>query len=235
MINEQTKQLIKEHALENPKIECCGLIKQDQTIIRCVNRSESPEDSFIIKEDSMPDILAFYHSHVDGPFSEADKVMSEKSQTNAVLYSIATDSFDFYKPVGYQPPYENRPYLLSILDCYTLVMDYYKRELGVILPEIENVLRVKEVDWVNVTKDSENFHFLITHFKNNGFIEVSGPQKHDVIITSWGHIKGAIHSIIYLGNERILHHPAYELSLVENYKPSLKRKTLAILRYNKLT
>lgn len=79
----------------------------------------------------------------------------------------------------------------------------------------------------------------LNFLKHNGFHEVKTLKKHDVILTkTWNekwnkkyNITQAIHSMIYLGNSKILHHPWKLTSRIEKLNINHKLAITNILRY----
>ncbi len=101
------------------------------------------------------------------------------------------------------PPYEGRTYIHGIQDCYSLIRDYYRLDLGVILKEFPR-------DWQWWESGNEDLYSL--GFAKTGFkvIPLSQARPGDVFLAKLGRaaLRNNItnHGGIYLGNEEILHH-----------------------------
>jgi len=117
-------------------------------------------------------------------------------------------------------PYEGRPFLHGLFDCYTLVRDYYRNELGILLPT--NIQRTWE--W---WQTGENLYVENSKFFN--FEEVHNLQKNDLIVMS---LMSPVpnHGAIYLGDNNILHHQAGKFSTIQKLTFSLKSKISVIYR-----
>lgn len=243
MIDELVKETIKKHALmENPK-ECCGLIvskDNNKFAFPCKNFSETPNKTFAVSANDYltaskkGDVIAFYHSHMKNlNFSEFDKLNSENHKLPAIVYSIEEDDFNYYNPNGYEIPFINREYVMGYMDCFTLIRDYYSRELNIEIQDIDNKYR-----WIERRKEHPDAGKWITdlldHFLNNDFIEVKESKKYDVILCKTSFIKSPIHCLLWLDNNQFLHHPWGRKSCIEIYNNYWKFRTLYRLRHKSL-
>lgn len=252
-LNDTIKSEIKQHALnENPN-ECCGFIIEDKnskniTINKCKNISKNPLISFKISSQEylstkeIGEILSIYHSHPGDSFqfSELDKKISEAFNLKNIVYLIKKDDFIEYIPQGYENPYVGRQYYTGIFDCYTLVQDYFKRELNINindLPILEYPMRL--IDEKYVLKKFSTIENIIDyskkHAENNDFIEISNQnlKKHDLLILKNSGHGLPIHILIYLGNNNILHQTR-ETSLIEEYNTDFKKRVIHALRHKSL-
>jgi cell wall-associated NlpC family hydrolase len=80
-------------------------------------------------------ILAVVHSHPDAPAqpSEADRASCEATGLPWVIVSVREGQFEElhqFAPTGWQAPLLGRQFFHGVLDCYTLVRDWYRREAG---------------------------------------------------------------------------------------------------------
>lgn len=140
---------IKQHTLECYPEEMCGVLIEGD-FIPLANTADDPEKSFKLNEmDLFPyleKIGAVVHSHcqdskkptmfdVRTP-SIADVIGQELSRVPWLI--VGTEGINVTSPVEFprQPnnDYLERPFMWFINDCYTLVQDYYKFELGIELP-----------------------------------------------------------------------------------------------------
>ena len=226
----KNKNQIKKHATQQSPKECCGLIVFNDRveIVQAKNLSESPNQHFFIDPKSylyashLGEIKGIYHSHLNNPkFSEMDKQNSERTKLWNVLYNITDDSFHSYWPKNYKYKYCGRAFQIGIMDCYTLVQNYYEAELKVKLKKY-----TREENW------SKEAPILFNkEFSKNGLVEVKNPRKHDIITIKGPNEKIATHLLIYLGNNEILHHPRFGESTIEIYSSIYRRLTEKILRY----
>lgn len=238
MLTSELKRRIRAHAWINVPRECCGLIFESGDLECCQNLSKTPEKHFLISpievkkfKEKHGKIWGFYHSHaVSDSFSREDTAVAHRLKLNCVLYNTPSGAFSVYEPPKNPLPYLSRPFALGTLDCLTLAIDYYKQELNIDIADFYDERRAV-TGWDKLPENTPDNNFLKEHFMKHGFHEVKEPQKHDLILTSYGNIKCPIHCLIYLGDNLILHHPPNSLSLNEWYNFRLKRQTKAILRH----
>ena len=85
------------------------------------------------------------HSHPDAAAlpSEADRVACEASGLPWYIVAVAKDldgkvkagEIRGFTPEGFQAPLLGRQFAHGVLDCYSLVRDWYARERGITLPD----------------------------------------------------------------------------------------------------
>ena len=145
-----------------------------------------------------------------------------------------------HKPDGYQAPLLGREYHHGLMDCYTLVKDYYQRELGITLNDYER----QDCWWEN--KDSKPLY--LDGFKKEGFVEVDTIQKYDIILARLGRTAHVNHALVFIGdgklksertddvigNDLVLHHPYGRESLREIYGESWQRRAAIIIRHKSM-
>jgi len=152
---------------------------------------------------------------------------SEMNHSKVIFVTVgSTKNFsEVFIPNGYfeNSPYEGRPFLHGMFDCYTLVRDYYKRNFEIFLPT--NIQR--DWEWWN-----KGQNLYLENAKDCSFDEVEDIKKHDVLIMK---INSPVpnHAAIYLGEGKILHHMAGRFSTIQELTFSLKQKISVIYR-NKL-
>jgi|APGre2960657505_1045072.scaffolds.fasta_scaffold32053_2 proteasome lid subunit RPN8/RPN11 len=243
-MREIIKNQIKTHALENPEIECCGILFLDNSdkqlrIIKSINKAPDKTNRFEIdpkiylKASLLGEILATYHSHINGEdFSEFDKFNSELCGIKYILYCIRSNKFKEYIPENYKGSYYGREFEFGKQDCFGLCRDYYKKELKI---EITNYYR--DCQWSEVDENPfEKF------FGKEGFTKVlEGPlendsqlKKHDVILTKFLGKRSVTHAGIYMGDGLVLHHPINCYSRVEPYDNDFMSQTVFVLRHKSL-
>ena len=156
----EIKKFVKEESLKNPSKESCGLcLKRGSTTVAipCDNMSPRPETHFIISPIDIMELsktgklVGFYHSHVKEEkfqLSQYDRLVSEKLKLDSLIYSIQHDDFIYYQPKKHKPNYINRPFIIGLYDCVSLVQDYYKYSLNIHIPDpiesVQKIYRVKE-------------------------------------------------------------------------------------------
>ncbi|MDL2284408.1 C40 family peptidase [Oxalobacter sp. OttesenSCG-928-P03] len=229
----------KEGAAQYPK-EACGLIikRGKKTVaIPCENISTEPEEHFLMSPESYAEaadkgeVIGVWHTHPDKSSkpSEADLAGCEASELVWVIMGVVQDEnggFRYEKPeaiepAGFELPYLERPYVFGVVDCYTLVQDYYKREYGIKLIEAPRV----EEWWL------QGHNFVEDLFEEIGFIRVKdAPQKGDIFLMQIG-ADVANHMAIYMGDDTVLHHCHGRLSTRDIYGGYWQKHTTFHLRY----
>ncbi|MBA4152635.1 MAG: hypothetical protein C0509_08740, partial [Acinetobacter sp.] len=135
-----------------------------------------------------------------------------------------------YWPQGHKLPlpYEGRPFVYGVLDCLSLVTDYYQNEIGITLNDGER----KAWGW---WLDAGNQHALVNGLINQGFVPVDKPAIDDVIVMQIGGGPCPNHLALYQGNGRILHHPHVGArSGQELYGFYWRQNTVKALRHSQL-
>ena len=247
-LTKSLKNAIAEHAWADYPNECCGLII-DGKYQPCDNISHDPANSFEIDPSQLIDdnIQAIVHSHPNGipEPSEIDRVQMGLHGVVWVIVGLGVHSdgeqycnIKSHKPKAYQAPLIGREYYHGTQDCYSLVRDYYERELGITLPDFER----KDAWW----EDPNHAPLYEKNFEKAGFLQVHDLQKHDVILCRVGRTHHVNHALIYLGDGKlksekapkvigdnlVLHHPHGRLSVREIYGESWQKRTAMIVRYN---
>jgi proteasome lid subunit RPN8/RPN11 len=172
-LTEDIKQEILDHAKEESPNESCGLIiiKKGRTRYKkCKNIAELPKHTFVLatddymKAEEEGEIVGVVHSH---PFeqplpSDGDKIACEKSQVPWFIINPQTEKWGYCEPSGFELPYVGRKFQFGIIDCYSLVRDYFKKELDL---HLKDYYRVDEF-W----KKGQNLYE--DNFMNEGFRKV---------------------------------------------------------------
>lgn len=247
MLTKSIKKAINDHANKCHPKECCGVIVNGE-YIPCAN--VSPNDNQfeidvidIVGAEKEGKIQAYVHSH--SGFGEASTKPSQLDMLQMGLHGlpwvIANGvDVDLYHPTDYKAPLIGRDYYHGTLDCYTLIRDYYQRELGITLGDYERA----DAWWEN--KDSKPLY--LDGFKKEGFVEVDVVQKHDIILCRLGRTVHVNHALVFIGdgklksertddvvgNDLVLHHPYGRESLREIFGESWQRRAAVIIRHKSL-
>lgn len=246
-LDQNLKTTIREEALKYTPNEAGGLIVEDSNkkiiIINCSNSSPEPSIHFLISDEDLEaakqkgKIIGYWHSHDDyDELSQADIVIAEKLGIDSIVYCVKTGNFHNYTPVGFEFPYVGRKRFFGVLDCLTLVMDYYKRELNIEIPYISHpIFKEKKLSWIN-TIAPDDFLLIGKEFlQKNGFNEISPKsiKKHDLIVLQVQDFRFPTHFGIYLGNNRFLHQldDISDISIYGNY---WKKRSKLIYRHSQL-
>lgn len=237
LLSEDIIESIKEHAkIEAERSrECCGLIaiiNGRQVYRRCQNKSLAKQEFYIDENDwaSVEDageIIMVAHSHVGIPPtpSQADLVGIENTQLPWFIVNMPTGNYTITEPSGYIAPLVGRAFSHGVLDCYTLIRDYYKQELGIELKDYN-----REPEWWrkggNMYRDlAEDAGFIqlpITELKENDMILMRLASNVDN------------HGGVYIGDNQILHHPMTRLSSRDVYGGYWRKITTGLLRHRSL-
>ncbi|MCP3721723.1 C40 family peptidase [Paraburkholderia sp. CNPSo 3272] len=226
-MNETTKAAIAAHAIAEYPRECVGLVvlvRCEETYMPCANWAATPSEQFVLAGDDYAraeeagEILALVHSHPGAPArpSAADRAMCEQggiarwvivSLGVQVDGSIAVDDWCEFGPSGYVAPLIGREFAHGVHDCYAIVRDWYRFELGVELPDFE-----RRDDWW----DDGHSSLYVDNYRTAGFEDVGADaelQPGDVLLMQIRSRNGVPnHAGVYLGDGQFLHHMHGRLS-----------------------
>ncbi len=208
--------------------EACGLIVaagKKSVVIECENISPTPRDRFMIgtadysKASDMGEIIGVWHTHTDEPPtpSDGDKVDCEKSEVPWFILGVSKDEsgeFQYSEPVMFEPsgfemPYLGRPYVMGVLDCYTLLLDFYKREYGIHIN-----------DYPRIEADGRlGSSLFVDRYEQEGFVRLidKDVQIGDVFLIQVPTENTPAHIAIYIGDDQIMHHCHGRLSKRDIY------------------
>jgi len=246
MLNSEIKSQIIEHASLSDN-EICGFIKfQGESFI--VERKDNLLNSAteFMMEGITSDVVAYYHYHIDyDTISKADEIVSERLGLPSIIYNKRTNTFHQYNPTGIKIQYTERPFVLGFSDCLWLVKDYYLYNLNINLVSEQEVIKnnasqeeydilvkqrcIDEADFLKTRSD-----YLKRYFELNDFRKVENLKKHDILITRTAKYKFPIHCMIYLGNDKVLHHPGNSFSKEEKLSSQQKKWVIYTMRHNLL-
>ena len=238
------EQSIVKHYNDCYPRECCGLIFND-SYHPC--RNISPYDSQFeidpkdwVRCSKLGKIKTIVHSHPDGS-TEPSMVDRVEMQHHGLPWMITNGSqFSTHHPKDYKAPLLGRDYFHGIMDCYTLIKDYYFRELDLTLNDYKRADKWWEL------KEADSLY--LDNFKKEGFVEVENLQKHDVILCRLGRTEHVNHACIFIGegdlisedspkvigDSLILHHPYNRPSLREVYGQMWQNRAHVIVRHKTL-
>ncbi|MDI1223013.1 Mov34/MPN/PAD-1 family protein [Acinetobacter sp.] len=213
-LSAKLKKAIHLHAAEMFPDECCGVIVNDE-YIACRNVAPTIYDKLgKVKQDKTTNfeihpqdlanaedsgvIQAYVHSHPNGTTraSELDLHQVELHKKPWVICACPDLDFAVYEPCGFKFPLIGRNYHHGWMDCYTIVRDFYSRELGINIPDFERLDRWWE--------SAENASLYLDNFGKAGFFEVSDLQYGDVMLCRVNPTKHVNHAVIWLGDNGAL-------------------------------
>lgn len=240
----ETLEEIRAHGLAEYPREACGLVcivKGRERYMRCRNLASSAAEQFILSPedyanaDEQGEIIAVVHSHPDVAArpSEADRVACEASGLPWLIVSVCRDldappvagEIHQFHPCGYEAPLVGRSFHHGVLDCYTLIRDFYARELGVALPDFE-----RSDGWWN----DGHSHLYMDNFRAAGcqpIAEGTPLERGDIILMA---IRSGNdtpnHAGVYLGDGLMLHHMYGRLSSRDVYGGWYRECTRLVVR-----
>lgn len=234
MIKSETLQAAFEHAqTEYPK-ESCGLVvvvHGKEQYVPCVNVSDKPQDFFEISDAShmeasrLGTIIRMVHSHPDASAnpSQGDLVGCEESHLPWTILGVPSGAVKHIEPTGYKAPLVGREYVWGVLDCWTLVRDWFKEARSIELPPFDS----GEIGWWDKGQD-----LYRDHYAEAGFYEIQEKdlQHGDCILFAY---KSPVpnHAAVYLGNQTMLHHLTNRLSCREVFGGFYRKIATHFLRY----
>lgn len=223
--------------------EACGLVLRvgNKTVpIICENISPEPKAQFLISTEdyceasNRGEIAGVWHTHVGVlPVpSDSDKVGCEASGVPWFIlsaYKNEAGEFSFseiekVEPSGFEMPYVGRPYVFGVLDCWSLVRDYYRREFQI---QLDDFPRVPEF-WTT------QHRFFEDNWEAQDFVEVNGsPAIGDLLMFRSGQGDPINHIAIYTGDGQMLHHADGRLSRRDSYNSHWQKLTSHNIRHTK--
>jgi proteasome lid subunit RPN8/RPN11 len=238
-MNQEILDDIRKHAAEVYEAtggECCGLVIVQSgrwRYIPCQNQSLTTDQFRISASDQgkarmLGEVVMVVHSH---PFvapdpSEGDLTACEESALPWLIVNHPLGHYRVVEPSGFKAPLVGRTFTHGINDCYTLIKDYYKQNLGIELLDF-----AREDNWWNHGQNLYMDGFALTGFRK---LDADVPRaKHDVLLLQ---LRSPVpnHAAIYLGDGKIIHHLFGRLSTIESYDGYWSFNTVAFLRHESL-
>lgn len=207
------KDMMLEHAREQPHFEVCGLVVasgKKYRIIRARNLAQKPMDQFDLDPDAYmevgpaEEVIGFYHSHPSGDPTPSlgDLVACEEAGVSMHIITLS-GGYTVTEPSGFVLPYKGRPYVHGVIDCFSLTRDWYNREWQLGIPNY-----YRQSDW---WRKGENLY--VNNFQECGFVQlIDQPVQHGdtFLIQVMSDVPN--HAAIWLDGGKILHHPENRLS-----------------------
>ncbi len=228
-----------EHALSLPDQEVCGLIYQTDRAVHyypCSNVSKDEEGiskSFEISSQDYIDanqlgnIIGIFHSHnkeSTNSFSLADLETAKSMCLPIYLYIGGLESWMDYIPDSYDVNPAGRNWAWGMSDCYEVVRIYYRNNKQIYLTDFDRDESFEFVgsDIINQYVISEGFRYVT----NISFI-----LPDDIILFSTPSSSFAHHLGIYIGGNKIVHHPRNMLSCIDPLDDDWMKSIVGVLRY----
>lgn len=234
-LNERTVADIKAHAAARYPEECCGIViveRGKERYVACNNVSERPMEDFTISGADIADaedrgeIIALVHSHPNVPCrpSMADLVSCEAHRKPFVIVEVGADGagpISVTEPSGYKAPLIGRPFVHGVLDCYSLVRDWYAQEFSIALPEFE-----RQDNWWNKGED-----LYMQHYADAGFSPIKGAIKYGDVVLMQMRAPVVNHGGVYIGDSQIIQHVYNRLSSRDLYSGYFQEITRVVVRH----
>lgn len=233
VIDDKVIQEIKNHASDEYPKESCGVVivkNGKQKYISCPNVADHKEAHFIIdpktyaQAEDLGEIIRIVHSHPNIPPvpSEGDKVSCEFSGIPWLIVNWPNGDIYEFEPSGYIAPLVGRSFFHGVLDCYSLIRDYYKQKLEIELPDFDRVPQW----WLK----EQNLYF--ENFQKAGFIQVpiDNLKENDVLLMQIGS-PVINHGAVYIGSNQIIQHCAGRLSSRDVFGGGWQRATRIVVRH----
>jgi len=198
--------IVEQAKIAYPK-EACGFVLEvsgEVFLCPCANVARNPYIDFEIapsdeaKAAKMGAIVAVYHSHPDSDsgLTDTDLAASEATEYTYICVGFPnTRSISMHHAGKIDLPYTGRMFQHGVVDCYTLIRDYYSRELGIVFPNF-----FRQDSWwekgQNIYEDN---------LAGTGFVPITEVKRHDLLLFK---IRSRVsnHAAIALGDGTMLHH-----------------------------
>lgn len=224
---------IRAHAASCFPAESCGLVviaHGKRTYRPCRNIAERnehfvmhPEDFAAAEDAGTVEMVVHSHPNVVPQPSQADLVGCERSGVPWLIVNWPTGATYEFQPTGYKAPLIGRTFSHGVLDCLTLIQDYYRETLSIELPQYAR----EDLWW----EKGQNLYLDL--YKDCGFEMVDEPRQHDVLLMQIG-ARVPNHGAIFLGDGTILHHLMHRLSSRDVYGGWYRKCTCNVLRHRSL-
>lgn len=230
-MKQETQESIANHAAKEYPRECCGLILNEsghEAYFPCRNMAVGTDNFQLHPVDYLAaekrgQIMAVVHSHPDSlpDPSQADKVACEATGLPWHIIGWPTLRWAFIEPSGYKAPLLGRQWSHGVLDCYSLIRDWYRDERGIELMDF-----ARNDEW---WRHGDNLYE--DNFQLAGFEETREEIEIGDVILMQVLSDVPNHAGIYIGQGMMLHHLFNRLSCREVYGGYWRRHTRRILRY----
>jgi proteasome lid subunit RPN8/RPN11 len=218
---KETLDLIADIAVQLPAEEVGGVICRREGLVsvcQIKNTCTRPADGYMPAPDKLwpmlaeDEVISYWHSHVNGKqdFSPSDLNSMYASGLPSLLYNVLFGSFDYRSPVNTNQPYLGRQWEFAWTDCYTIIRDFYQRELAIDLPAPKhngNPTPWKDSGW------NDALHLLPSHFDKLALdpaTDSAQAQPYDILLFHGAGGRNPSHLGLLLPTTQgfqMLHHP----------------------------
>lgn len=240
-LTDQTSANWTTYVLAQYPNEACAYVV-DGNLYPVTNHSTTPEVTFEVdcvdrvKAHALGNVEAFLHSHPykletskqdDFPSWASSSDMQSWIADNIPWGIVATDGEGLSSMVWYDDsleaiePFEGREFISGKNDCYSIIRDYYRVELGITL-----VNGVRGMYWWNNGED-----LYERNFERAGFVEIPLEEitVNDVLLMR---LEGPVisHAAVVTATNEILHHCIRRLSGYDSLS-KWSRQIVKAIRY----
>ena len=230
-LSDSAKEQIRLFAASKPEQETCGFVLKDKSVVLLDNVSSEPAEKFEISPVDYlkheEELLGVWHSHLrERGFSPLDQQVMAADVLPWAVYCLQNDTWSECDP-GEVAPFEGRPFVFGIYDCYSLVADYLKA-LEVNLPEWP---RGKWGEW-----NTPEFTPFDDMRKEVGRPIKPGDQKPgDILLLNLGDYQTHTdHVGVFTSKKHFLHHPAQSESRLQTFGSYWQKRLKWIIRPHEL-
>jgi proteasome lid subunit RPN8/RPN11 len=227
---------LKSHAEANSS-EICGLVinlKGKAKYFPCNNISKNSANEFILdpidyaRYETLGEVLYICHSHVtvDEKPSKIDIEACNRGSTPWIIYSTVTKKHSLIEPSGLVKPLLGREYIYNVYDCWSLVIDLYKEERGIILPRV-----IKDSDFNWYLDPTKNYFHQYATEAGFTLVKDKSLKPYDVMLFQTGKAAVPNHVGAYYGNNLFIHHAYNRLSTKETLGAFWRKYMQAVYRY----
>lgn len=224
MFSPQVTAAAKEHALKEYPHESVGAV-YDGVYQALENVALDPEVSFRLESYPL-EAEAIIHSHTQtaSRAPSYDDMVSQQTDDPHRPWGILScdgrtcQSIEWFGDAAPIEPYVGRIFLSGQRDCWCLVRDIYRKELGI--DTLPNLPRGE--NWFRGPDAPDLLSRL--NIENSGFerISLNELRPWDIVLGSIGS-KVTNHCGVYIGNNQVLHHTEEALSARVPINPWVKR------------
>ena len=240
MDNKLKEEILFHIKSEYPK-EACGLIAVvdgKEKYYPCTNLAENKYEDFMLnpkdyyRVSKEGDIIYVIHSHPNESASpsKSDQTACDVMGINWWIVSYPEVQWHEVISANKKPGLIGRQFIYGLLDCFTLVEDYYREVCNIVL-KVPQWNKDNGYEW-DFWEKGKNYY--VDNYEVNGFKRITdGSLKpHDALLMN---IRSPIsnHCAIYLGDNRILHHLVSRLSCRDQYGQHYRQYTTHTLRHEK--
>ena len=236
---EDLRDVIVAHGNEERPREACGAIvfseeTSDLEYVKCRNLATGT-NTFIMDPDDLAsaaalgELRAVVHTHVEGTVtpSPADRRGCYRSKLPYVIVGVPDGAMAVVKPEACEPAaLLGRTYQYGVMDCYTLIQDFYAQELGIELPDF-----IREPEFWN-----KGQNMYLDNLPLHGFRQLTQGETPKVGDLALFTLLSAVpaHAAVFVAPDVILHHLPSRLSVRQPFIGIWQNTLYGIYRHRQM-